>query len=72
MYVCNCHCHRCHRHHCCCCCQEELLRTLIQQYTNHPDQDKRGRRRYRDSVHWGAVARVRTIGSITMLLLLLP
>lgn len=38
--------------------QENQLRELIQQYTNHPEQDKRGRRRYRDSVHWGAVAKV--------------
>lgn len=35
------------------------MRELIAQYTNHPEQDKRGRRRYRDSVHWGAVAKVR-------------
>lgn len=34
------------------------MRELIQQFTNHPEQDKRGRRRYRDSVHWGAVAKV--------------
>ena len=38
--------------------QEEQLRVLIAQFTNHPEQDKRGRRRYRDSVHWGAVAKV--------------
>jgi hypothetical protein len=37
------------------------MRELIQQYTNHPEQDKRGRRRYRDSVHWGAVAKVRPL-----------
>jgi hypothetical protein len=37
------------------------MRELVQQYTNHPEQDKRGRRRYRDSIHWGAVARVRSV-----------
>uniref|UniRef100_A0A7S3HL51 Uncharacterized protein n=1 Tax=Spumella elongata TaxID=89044 RepID=A0A7S3HL51_9STRA len=37
--------------------EEEQLKVLITQFTNHPEQDKRGRRRYRDSVHWGAVAK---------------